>query len=194
METTTSSSKPRVGRLVLLAAVLSAALLGSLYLRKRWLAGPTPVPTTRPATLPTQPVVKVEEPPKEKPPREFMDVVLKNYPEFPTTQPLSRAIDLQYAAHLVIPEPLFVDMAGNAWITRPDGEPADYLLKKASKQSSNVSREHVAYVHWTRNDQGQFLPLLIVPIARGEGFEVVSPAERHPIGTADREYDWARAF
>lgn len=192
---TTSSSGPRVVKLVVLAGVLAGALVGALYLRKKWTADPASVgPVTRPTTRPTQPIVEADEPPQEKPPRDFMDVVLKNYPEFPTTRPLGRAIDLSYAAHLLIPEPLFVDMAGNVWIARPDGEPAERLLKKAAKQSSNVSREHVLYVHWTRTDQGQFIPLLVVPNPRGDGYEVVSPADRRPIGTAGREYDWPRAF
>lgn len=185
---------------VLAGLVLAAAAGG--YLAFRAARGtdrpvtyqPSTAPLTQPATAPdTQPVTK------PKPPTTtFIDVVRAVYPSYTTTQPLVLPVrDLGEAARIVLSDPVYMGppYRPDLWITRPDGAPAEQVLRRAMDPRQDpvqvhILREAVRFVHWNPGER-LWTPFLVCERPDG-GLEVVSPTRRQPLGAA-REYDWARA-
>ena len=148
----------------------------------------TTTPATRAAAGPVSPPPAPEVPPAA---RSFMDVVLANHPALPTTRPLALPLDPTRAAHLVIRDPLYLSEQRELWVTRADAEPTEAVLRKASEESDHVVRERVLYVHWLPQEDGKWLPSLVVPAAGGAA-ELVSVTGRRPLGSG-RDYRWDRA-
>ncbi|MDB5289252.1 MAG: hypothetical protein JWL69_493, partial [Phycisphaerales bacterium] len=192
------------GRL-LLAAILLAVLVGGALFYRSWAAR-----HKRPevATIPNVPATPASNPaantPATKPaepivPRSVLDIVRSAYPDFPTTQPLGMPLDVAQAAHLVLREPVYLGggIRQELWITRPDAQPTEQVLKDAvdGKQDvdAHVTRERVVFVHWMPDNAGIWPPYLVCSKDDGT-YEVVSAAfGRRPL-PAKRDYRWEHAI
>jgi hypothetical protein len=151
-----------------------------------------------PAPLPPPPepreihALPAEEEPESPAVRSYMDVVLATHRGFPTTQPLGVPLDLDYAARVVLDDPIHLCSRRDLWITRPDGLPAAAILDEASREQTHVIQETVLYVHWTRTDGGSWSPALVCPGEGGSAPELVTADGRIPLPA--REYDWPAAM
>lgn len=185
-----ASGNPPIRRLVLVAILLAAVVIGAALVWKRLMPSPvTQLPTSRPATQPTTLPTPAA---ASKPPKTFVDVVLRDDPHFPTTQPVP-PVELPSAGHVLFHEPVCLDAMGNLWITRADAEPTEKVVKEARKQQVNVTREHVRFVCWQRDEGGNWVPALVCPNSKGDGFDLVMGKARKPIGNG-KGYEWDRAF
>lgn len=145
-------------------------------------------PATAPATLPTS--APAPTPPGK--PKNFLDVVRLQYPDFPTTQPLVIPLTRSEAAKLIIHDPLYVDANGELWITRSDAEPTSTVFKIVNEQSTHVTRENVVYVHRWLDASNTWWPQLICRKEDGS-FEIVTRNGRQDI-PGKYNYDWAHAY
>jgi hypothetical protein len=175
-------------RLLISDVILLLLVAGGWWHLKHRNAAPQATPATRPATQPTAQTIAT---PADLPPRTYFDLIRKAYPSFPTTQPLDESMGLQYAGHFTLPDPVYLDATGRLWITRADAEATEVVLPKAAEQQVILTRERPAYVHWISTDTGE-LPYLICLNSKATGYEVVTAADRQPIGKGTH-YDWARA-
>lgn len=146
-------------------------------------SAPTTAPTTTTAPATTQPAV-------ETPLVNFLDVVRRDDPEFPTTQPLGEALELPAAARLRRPEPVFLCSRGDLWITRSDAPPTPEALALAPKRQTHVVRDRVRFVYW-RPGTTPWSPELIVPDGDHDAW-VTATAHIALDGTHQR--DWSRAL
>jgi hypothetical protein len=177
-------------RILLLCAALVLGAGGAWFVRARR-QPPQTVVTTQPSTLPaTHPATQAATP---APPRDYMDVVLRTHPDFPTTQPLSVPLDLSEAARIVFDDSVHLDPVGQLWITRADAEPTPAVLKAATTQLTHVTRERVVFVHRWPDEKGVWQPFLIVKNSHADGVELIQVGGRQPLGST-RNYDWERAF
>ncbi|MGH7213368.1 MAG: hypothetical protein ACREIT_01105 [Tepidisphaeraceae bacterium] len=142
---------------------------------------PTTAPVTQPATVPTPP----------EPPRTYIGVVRANHADFPATQPLGVPVHFSEAAHLVLPEPIYLCPRGGLWITRSDGPETQELLRDAAKEQTHVVRDTILFVHWSTNDEGAWQPTVVRRVGDPR-LEVVGATWR--ISLDDVGYDWAHAF
>lgn len=182
----------RLRALLWVGAGLALVFAGVLLVRDRVYPNKPIVYQTRSATAPsTHPSSAPTEP--ERPPRTYMELVLKHYPSFPTTQPLKQNLTIKDAGHILIPDPFFLDGRGVIWITRADAEETETLLPIISREQVVLTRERVLFVMWTVNEAGEWSPNLVVK--KGDGFELVDARRRRVIGRGKSAgYDWSRAF
>ena len=144
--------------------VVLVALAG-LLVRHRRPAPPRPparpVAATRPTTVPAR--VR----PKRPVYATYMDAVRSANRAVAATQPLGTPVDLADAAHVVLHDPVYVDPAGNLWITRPDGRPTAALLARLARPDPDdadaagpefVLRDRPVFVHWSADDTGPGRP------------------------------------
>ncbi|MGH7178899.1 MAG: hypothetical protein ACREJC_16100 [Tepidisphaeraceae bacterium] len=135
---------------------------------------PTTAPTTRPA------------------PRDYMGVVLAMVPDFPTTQPLAVPMDdLHDAAAIVLRDPVYLDSAGELWITRSDGVPLAEHLSKPGDESSHVVRQQVDFVLYLPDDKGVWRANVVS--SENGLVQIISRDGRIDLQTP-HDYDWTRAF
>ena len=150
---------------------------------------PPPPPVSQPATQPaTAPAAQPAPPPAGK----WIDVVLREHPDFPTTQPLAFPVAFEEAARVEIESPIYLCPRGDLWITRSDAAPTPTVLKSAVGEQAHVVRDTVRYAHWAVTDAGSaYVTLVVQPSANT--FDVVTATGRKPISAA-RDYRWDRAF
>lgn len=193
------------GRLaVTLVLVVIAGLAGVIVYRvvNRRPGEVAHAPATAPATAPvTQPVTRPVDPPGPPPvPQEFIDVVRLAYPDLPATRPLAVPLKISEAARLVINDPVYLGppWRQEMWITRPDAAPTPEVLNRALDPEQDVAvhvtRERVAYAHWSLTPAGRQKLQLVVERPAGGGYEVVSLSGRRPLPQTGRRYEWDRAM
>ncbi|HYO08443.1 MAG TPA: hypothetical protein VER17_05685, partial [Tepidisphaeraceae bacterium] len=172
-----------------LAACLVASLAFPGCKREEEAALPAPPAATAPATAPRPPTTS------------YVEVVRQSYPKLPATQPLSIPLDMAYAGHWVLPDPVYLCPRGDLWITRGDALPLGEAIKKAVEEQVHLTRERVAYVQWTQDAEGKPYPRLLVhasaaatPEGGGGGYEWIDRdevgAEQRRPATAGRAYRW----
>src|SRR4029079_17318094 len=83
-----------------------------------------PPPATAPATQAST------KPAKPKPTTNYVQIIQKAYPKFPTTEPLGVPVDLPDAGHYVLSDPIYICPRGDLWITRADAQPLEPVLAK----------------------------------------------------------------
>ncbi len=176
---------------VAMACGIAAVMIGGLSLHK-WLGEERirPVPSQEAAS--TQPQQQPAAPSAGESPKNLVDLVRRRYPNYPATQPLDDSMPLAYAGHLAIDEPVHLDSQGYLWITRADAEPATVVLAKRPAQGVIFTREQVHFVHWSANENRQWLPSLVCPSASGDGFDLVTANSRQAIGST-KDFQWAAA-
>ncbi len=183
--------QPKLRPLLLVGVGLALALAGGIWIWDRTHSAPVTdtIPVVKlPQTNPTTTPVVLE-----KPPRTYMEYVLKRYPSFPTTQPLKGVLPIKDAGHFVIPEPVYLDQRGVIWITRPDAEETQTLLGKVAREQVILTRERVLFAMWTILEVGEWSPHLIVE--KGEGFALIDVNGMRAIGRGKAiGYDWRRGF
>jgi hypothetical protein len=150
-----------------------------------------PPPTTRPVPV-TQPATKPARV-KRKPTlfATYLDAVRSANPAVAATQPLGTPVELADAAHLVLHDPVYVEPAGNLWITRPDGQPTTQLLAKLPDGPEYVLRDRPTFVHWYQDDNGTWLAALVV--ATPDGYDLITAAGRSHL-CGKRPFRWAAAY
>lgn len=175
--------------LILFGLVLAILLAGGWWLRHR-LEGRKPASGDNLPRAATQPGATATAPGRT-PPRSYLELVRRAYPALPTTRPLSESLDLRYAGHFVLRQPVHLDGTRRLWITVEDAEPVESVLAKASREEVILTGERPVYVHWTSNG-GDIEPHLICRNAKGDGYELIDAIGRRAIGRG-LDYDWARA-
>ncbi|MGA2498533.1 MAG: hypothetical protein ABSH20_12365 [Tepidisphaeraceae bacterium] len=186
-----AASRPPILRLMLVALPLAAVVIGLLYALDQWQRRHQPVPlATRPATAPATRIAVAATRPK--PPGDFIDLVLLQYPDLPTTRPLDINLDLSEAGHVLIDDPIFMDPSGTLWITRADGRTPEEVTENPGPV--NFVNRPVAFAHWYRDIRsGHWKASLVVPGRRGDGFELIDENGPRILGVGT-DYDWARGF
>lgn len=149
--------------------------------------------STHRATVPAT-VVVVKHKAVRGPATQVLDIVRELDPKYPTTQRLDYALDLRYAARVVLSDPVYLDTQGNLWITRADA-PADFNFLKASQSdtATQVIRDEVVFVLWTSSDNGKWLPHLVLKNPSGAGYEMVDYDGRRKLADV-YGFDWERAL
>ena len=155
------------------------------------------LPATHPATVTATTAVAVKKPKTRGPTTQLLDILRAENPRYPTTQRLDSPLNLKYAAHAVVRDPVYLDLRGNLWITRPDA-PAEFDFLKAGQTdtATHLVRDVVRFVLWSttapdRRGQRAWLPHLVVDSPAG-GFDLLDPTgRRHLPDTLG--YRWARA-
>lgn len=189
--------KPSPLKLILLALLIAAALVIGVFLyrqRSQQTAVPAAAaPTTAQVAAPTAPPVVVAD---------YMTLVRRADPTVATTQPLVIPVKLNDAAHVVLDNPVYVDPAGNLWITDPAAPPTEAVLREAAQQQAHVIEHAVEFVHWSADEDGQWYPALVVPRTSPttspasrpvEGYLYTDLSGQRPMATR-RRYDWRRAL
>jgi hypothetical protein len=185
----------RVPAGVMLAITAVAVVAGALVWRSRSRDVDTRVAATRPASTAvvaatTQSVAATRPVPVA---RTWLDIVHAAYPSYAATQPLDLPADLDESARVVIADPVYLCGRQDLWVTRPDADPTDDVLKRADQDQVHVLRDRVLFVHWTYDDKGKPYPTLVVP-GNGGGLQLVSLGERRALSLPSQGLDWSRAF
>jgi len=181
--------------IVLLSLLVVAGIIGgAAYYRYRHplVATSRPTTTTAPVTQPA--TVEARAKPKPHPTTQILDILRAKDPKYPTTQRLDDSLDLKYAARILLSDPVYLDVQGNLWITRPDA-PADFNFIKAasSDTATHVVRDVVVFVLWDATDNGKWLPHLVVKPPQSKGYELVDYDGRRPLADP-HHFDWSRAL
>lgn len=178
-----------IGAIAIVAAIFAGLWL---YLPKQHRPDPptvSVVPSTQPTTAPATQAA----PPAPAAPRTYMDVILSNYPDFPTTQPLVIPLNMQEAARLILNDLIYICAdRGDLWITRADAEPAEAIIVHAHQEQTHLLRDEVVHVHWRVDEKGTWNPLLICRREDG-AYDAVDAASRRPL-PAKQSYHWERAM
>ncbi len=147
---------------------------------------PAPLPAAaRPAT---QPAVAATQPAA---PTDYVQVIRLDHPEFPSTQPLAATLALTDSAHILMPEPIYVDALGHVWITRSEVGPIPPAFwKNAINDQIHLVARTVLYAAWQHNKAGTLVPTLVCPSADG-GEEIIDAEGSHPLPR--RRYAWGFA-
>jgi hypothetical protein len=148
------------------------------------------VPTTRPTPAATPPATRPARP-KRPVYATYMDAVRAANPAVAATQPLGVPVDLPDAAHVILHGPVYVDPAGNLWVTRADAPPTDKLLADPGDGPEFVTRERPVFVHWETRDDGAWRPVLVVAVPGGFD-QLTAAGRRHLAGP--RPFRWAAAY
>src|SRR5215212_1403406 len=93
---------------------------------------PAPAPATQSSTAPAT---------RRAPTTSYVDVIRASYPKLPATQPLGVPVEMEYAGHWILPDPIYLCPRGDLWITNQDALPTDEVLKTAVKEQLHVVRE-----------------------------------------------------
>ncbi len=181
----------RVRNVVVTAVIVAGTIAGCLAVwplapkvgRKNAAAAP---PVARPATAPAP------APTKPAPGLTYMDVVRRANPLVATTQPLTVPVELEYAAHLVFHDPVYLDPLGNLWVTRPDAPPTAEVLRTVLDSTEYVVRDRPVFVHWFVTPAGLTQAGMVVAAAGG-GYDWVTLGRTHHLA-GDRPYRWAAAY
>ena len=193
-----SPSRSRANRLVLIIAVLVAAGGVAFLIVRDRLFGRSA--TTQPSTRPTTQLAASQPSTQPKAPTDYLGVIRDHYPDYPATQPLNRPLALRDAGQFLIPDPVHLDPhRGVLFITRADAPTTDELYDPKTRPPINrrqfvLTREHVLYAHWGLDaEQADWQLHLVVPGDKAGTFNLVSRSSRQPLGSAS-DYDWPRAF
>jgi hypothetical protein len=159
------------------------------------------VATTRPATAPStapvsQPAASVARAkPAPGPTTQLLDILRAANPRYPTTHRLDTALDLRYAARIILADPVHLDNQGNLWITRPDApDPFNFLKASAGNTATHITRDRVVFVYWSQTENGLWLPNLVVRAPDGNpGYQLVNHEGRRPLPDPFG-FQWDRAL
>ena len=173
-----------------LPAVL--ALLGGFACDSKAPA-PTPPPTTQPATQPAE----ADEP--AAPVATYLELLERDRPSLADdagkVEPTPIPLPADEASRVTFDEPLLLDLAGNLWLSHPDGIAVATLpgAGDALERQSFVTRERVRFAKW--DTRGDDLPTVELIYERPDG----SLAWLHRLGEAtvppaeSGDFDFARA-
>ena len=156
---------------------------------------PAPPPATRPVTRPTtEPVADAA-----RPLAEYVDVLLADDPDFPTTRPLALPLAIAESARLVFDEPVLLDAVGRLWVTHPDGETPQQIVAGDLKRQTYVVDRPVHFTWWKPDHDGKPYVEMILGDGAGEGAGGL--VWTHELGVAavpaappGHPYQWDGAF
>jgi hypothetical protein len=181
---------------VLSSVVVAAAVIGgAAYYRYTHPIAPIVIATTAtaPASRPATTVAAKRKAPPG-PATQILDIVRATDPTYPTTQRLDSALDLRYAARIVLNDPVYLDNQGNLWVTRADGpEKFNFLKASESETATHVTRDAVVFALWSSSENGKWLPQLIVKNRGGKGYQLVDYDGRRELADP-YGFDWERAL
>jgi hypothetical protein len=170
---------------LLIAGGITAALM---------LHGTPPSPPAPPAPIAaSQPTPSAPTTRKAKPIYlSYMQLLRQRNPAVATTQPLDDPLELPDAAHLIIPDPVYLDPAGHLWITSSQGMPTASALVKPAETYDHIIQDRPVFVHWALNDAGNWDAVVILHNPAG-GYDFISKADRQHLAV-DRPFNWSAAF
>jgi hypothetical protein len=113
---------------------------------------------------------------------------LTNYPD---TRPWPEPVEMDDAAHLLLREPVYVCPRGEMWIRRPDADPLQTVLARATEENIHIATEAVEYVIWSLNQKGDLHASAICREADAD--VLVSATNRQPL-PSPRDYRWQSAM
>jgi hypothetical protein len=165
--------------------------------RKAVVSGPATDSAKRQATTTTAPASRPAT--TQASPRTFVELVKKNYPECPATQPLDTPLDRHDAARIILRDPIYLDRSQHLWITRADAEAVETVLARSGKETEHFVRERPAYVHWryepgVKRQPGRSTAVLVCPIAGGDRVEFIEEGRRVVVAGQRSGYRWEEAF
>jgi hypothetical protein len=185
--------------LVLVSVTVAALVIaGAAYYRYTHplVATTTSRPASPTATAPTsRPATAVARAKRARgPATQLLDIARAKDPKYPTTRRLDEALDLRYAARIVLDDPVHLDNQGNLWITRPDApEQFNFLKASAGGTATHVTRDRVAFVWWSPTEKGLWLPNLVVYDPARKGYQLVNYDGRRPLPDP-HGFQWDRAL
>jgi hypothetical protein len=87
-----------------------------------------------------------------------MDVVGAAIPELATTQPLFAPVNLRHAARVLVDAPIYLDNAGQLWVSEPGAQPLETVLQRAGDESVHLVPCPVVFVHYAADESGTVHP------------------------------------
>ncbi|HEY7115073.1 MAG TPA: hypothetical protein VH475_00720 [Tepidisphaeraceae bacterium] len=184
----------RLPLLLLSVLVVVAVIAGAAWFRYthplRAATRPATFASTTPATRATTRLAQNE----PHPTTQLLDILRADDPKYPTTQRLDDALDMRYAARVVLDDPLYLDNQGYLWITRPDA-PADFnfLRASATDTATQLLRDRVCFAWWSPTENGLWLPHLVVKNPAGRGFQLLDYDGRRSLQDS-LGFRWDRAL
>jgi hypothetical protein len=136
---------------VLIAALGIGIWRASVMGRKR----PAAVPFIAATTAPPASALAAVTP---RPTTSWIDIVGANLPELAGKQPSFVPLDLRRAARILVDAPVYLDQAGQIWITQPTAQPIQTVLKRAADESVHVVTWRVVLVHYANDESGTVRP------------------------------------
>ena len=177
---------------VIAAAVVGVGgTVGAIVVLHHPRPAPPPSPTLRPLPIarPTTRPARVK--PKRPTYASYLDAVRSANPAVAATQPLGVPVELADAAHVVLRDPVYVDPAGNLWVTRADGQPTEQLLAHLPDSPEYVLRDRPAFVHWFQDDAGTWAAAAVV--RSPDGYDLITARGRHRLA-GPRPFRWGAAY
>lgn len=142
-----------------------------------------PVPATSPATNPAKPELVYD----------ALDLLRADDPKYPTTQPLTFAVELDDAARYVLRQPVRVDTRGDLWITDPRGQTLEDVIARPGDERTHVVTSKIVYAQWIVGKRGVVSPMVITP--DGGSFVVRRKAGSKPLALpAEPRWDDVRLW
>jgi hypothetical protein len=171
--------------------ILAVLTLGGIAAALLWHRSPAPIPppplVATPQPTPASPTTK-----KVKPTYiSYMQLLHQRNPAVAATQPLDDPLELPDAAHLIIPDPVYLDPAGHLWITSKDGMPTAAALIKPTDTYDHIIQDRPVFVHWILNDAGLWDADVIVHT--DHGYDIITKNNRRHL-MDDRPFNWSAAF
>ena len=184
----------RKAGLIAAVVVVATGVAATVFTRHRRPAPPPPVVKPVVATQPATRPARVR--PKHPTFASYLDAVRSTNPAVAATQPLGVPVELADAAHVVLRDPVYVDPAGNLWVTRGDGEPTERLLATPGEGPEYVLRDRPVFVHWMQDDGGNWMAAVVVAAPGGPsaGYDVITAVAGRRHLARPRPYRWSAAY
>ena len=117
----------------------------------------SPVKTETPPT-PEPPTTEPAEPEPEPPVERYGELLARDMPELPTTQPLMMRLPLESAAKIEFNQPVHLDSSGRIWITDERGVSVDDLIqgdRDNLRPGDYIVKETVVFARWFGDHEGE---------------------------------------
>jgi hypothetical protein len=174
-------------RLVSIFSVLIVGGIAALMLHH-----PAPVAPPPPIIATTQPLLPAPTPRKIKPVYiSYMQLLHQRNPAVAATQPLDDPLELPDSAHLILPDPVYLDPAGHLWITSKDGSPTATALLKPADTYDHIIQDRPSFVHWILDDAGAWQAEAVTHT--DHGYDLITKKSRQHL-VDDRPFNWSAAF
>jgi hypothetical protein len=133
-----------LGLAILIGGGFALFLVLIAFALERRRPAPTTNPTTSPATLPATTQVAQ----KPKPVTTLLELVRASDTNYPTTQPLNRAVGLKFSARIELAQVPYICPRGDLWLTHDNSRTLREVIREAPSERTHVLRDRVKFVHW----------------------------------------------
>jgi hypothetical protein len=182
-------SSRRIGFILSLLIAAAVGIGIVLLLGNHPEPAPAP-PTTQPAmvtTIPSSPAPA----PVVASMQTYAQLLADDFPDNPPGAPLAATLDLSDAAHLILPQRVYLCPRGDLWLAHPGADPLPNVLARAANETEHIADRDVQYVLWTMNSRGDQEARAVCRTA--DGYELVSATGSQPMPSRP-DFNWSGAM